>query len=157
MAQCASLIARPTPKAAFPCGTGSIKPARAVPLRELDDGAIGIADIELAAYEDAFLAVFFLEDLDAFGGEKGLGRFILLRVHFEGVVCSATVFCIALQRRVASRQNDVIFSCAQKHHARRGRTLYQRQPEDLRIKFTTRLEIADRDAEMNDAFGFDHL
>src|SRR5262249_5442346 len=86
------------PDAAVPYATGSIKPACAVPLRELDDGAVGIADIELAAYEDAFLAVFFLEHLDAFGGEKGLGRFILLRVDFEGVVCSATVFCIALQR-----------------------------------------------------------
>src|SRR5258707_8594835 len=31
-------------------------------------------------YEDAFLAVFFLEHLDSFGGKEGLGPFIFLRV-----------------------------------------------------------------------------
>jgi hypothetical protein len=40
--------------------------------------ATALRDVELAAYKDALLAIFFLEDLDPFGGEENLGRFILL-------------------------------------------------------------------------------
>src|SRR5260221_6600661 len=92
------------------CPAGSIKPACTVPFREFDDGAVGIADVELAAYEDAFLAVFFLEHLESFGGKEGLRPFIFLRVDLVRVACSAAVLWIALLRCVASWPNCVISS-----------------------------------------------
>jgi hypothetical protein len=81
---------------------GSIKPAGSVPLGELNDGAVRVAHVELASQEDAFLAVFFLENLDPFGGKESLGPFILLRIDLERVVGSTAVFGIPLERCIAS-------------------------------------------------------
>src|SRR5262245_26168021 len=94
----------------------SAENAGAVPFRELDDGAIGIADVELPADEDALLAVFLLENLHSPGGEEGL-RFLILRgIDLERMVRPPGVVGAALQWPVAPREDYVIVTRAQEHH-----------------------------------------
>jgi hypothetical protein len=86
----------------------SIETARSVPFRELYNSAVGIADVELAAHEDTFLSILFFEDLDTLRGEEDLGILVLFRINFECVMCPAAVLRIAMKRRIALGENDVI-------------------------------------------------
>ena len=46
--------------------------------------------------------------------------------------------------------------CAQKYHAARGRGLHECQTQNLGIELLARIEVTNRNAEMNDASGLDH-
>jgi hypothetical protein len=61
-----------------------------------------------------------------------------------------------LKRCIALGKNDVVIPCAQKYHAVRGRGLHERQTQNLGIELLARMEVTNRNAEMNDASGLDH-
>ena len=64
---------------------------------------------------------------------------------------TAAVLGIALKRCIALGKNDVVIPCSQKYHAVRGRGLHECQTQNLGIELLARIEVTNRNAEMNDA------
>jgi hypothetical protein len=71
-------------------------------------------------------------------------------------MCPAAVLRIAMKRRIALGENDVIVPRAEKNHTVCGRGLHERQTQNFSIEFLARIEVADSNAKMNDTSGLDH-
>src|SRR5262245_2498949 len=124
---------------------------------EMDDFqrvVVGIVEIGAAAGEDALLALILAEDVDAPGLELGYRRVVGVAIDHEGVVDDVGEPPAA----GIAAEYDIVVAGFEKHEV--GVLLRhladEFEPEDVGIEHPAARGIADRNGEVQDAFGLDH-
>src|SRR5579871_854631 len=126
----------------------------ALQIDELDDVAVGIADIGAAADEHAGLAVLFLEDFDALFGQA-LDRVVVgLRRDLERGVDLVAAAGVERDRVLRIGQIEKIAAGAQEHDALGAADFLE--AEQLGVEFFGAVEILYRNGEVQNAVGLDH-
>src|SRR5262249_3026483 len=125
---------------------------------EMDDFesvVVGIVEIGAAAGEDALVALILAEHVDALGLELGDGRLKGIAVDHEGMVDDVGEPLAA----GFAPEHDVVAARFQEHEMRilLRHLRDELEPEDIGVEGPAAGGIADRNGEVQDAFGFDHL
>src|SRR5262245_15473857 len=115
---------------------------------------VGIVEISAAAGEDALLALVLAEHVDAPGLELGHRRVEGVAVDHEGVVDDVGK---PIAAGFASEYDIVVAGLEEHEVGVLLRHLADKlEPEDVGIESPAARGIADRNGEMQDAFGLDH-